>query len=132
MYDGSQPIPADQVFESNNYRSLYERSLVYSLAANADSVDALDDSEGAVELSGSAGNPPTAFTQTSEVEFTMTVAEDGRMTAVDLTYESEPGTVERTVTFDTGVSDPVGQPDWYETALNETGLSEAATNETDA
>jgi hypothetical protein len=132
VYDGSQPIPADQVFESNNYRSLYERSLVYSLAANADSVDALDDSEGAVELSGSAGNPPTAFTQTSEVEFTMTVAEDGRMTAVDLTYESEPGTVERTVTFDTGVSDPVGQPDWYETALNETGLSEAATNETDA
>jgi len=128
IQDGDdQPIPPDQVFGTNNYRRLYERGLVYSLASNVDSVEALDGSEDAVELSGTAGDPPTVFTQSSEVEFTMTVTGDGLARSVDLTYESGDATVESAITFDTDVTDPVQQPDWYETALNETGL-----NETDA
>jgi hypothetical protein len=131
--DGARlPIPPDQFFENNNYQILYERGLVYSLASNVDSVDALDGSEGAIELSGTAADPPTAFTQSSEVEFTMTVTEDGLATVIDLTHESGDGTVESTITFDTDVTDPVEQPDWYETALNETGLNGATTGDTDA
>ena len=119
-----QPIPADKVFK-NNYQSLYEHSLIYSLASNADSVKALDASEGAVELSGTAGNPSTEFTKTSDVEFTMSVADSGFVTAIDLAYESGDGTVQSTVTFDTDVTDPVEEPDWYGSALNETGLNES-------
>ena len=124
IQDGDdQPVPPDQVFESNNYRSPYERSLVYSLASNVDSVEALGGGEGVVELSGTAGDPPAAFTQSSEVDFTMTVTEDGLARTIDLAYESGDGTVERTVTLDADVTDPVGEPDWYGTALNETGLN---------
>lgn len=133
IQDGDdQPIPPDQVFQTNNFRSLYERSLVYSLAANADSVEALDGSEGAVELSGVASDPPTVFVQTGDVEFTMTVTGDGLVASLELTYESEDATVERSMSFDTDVTDPVEEPDWYETALNETGLGEAPTSDTGA
>jgi len=120
-------IPPAQVFE-NNLRGLYDRDLVYSLAANADDVEAVDDgSEAAVELSGGAGDPPTAFTRTGSVSFTMTVTGDGLVTALELSYESGDATVERTVTFDADVADPVEEPEWYGTALNET-----AANGTDA
>jgi hypothetical protein len=52
--DGEQvAIPSAQVFE-DNLTPLYERSLVYTLAATADTVERLDDSPGAAELSGAA------------------------------------------------------------------------------
>jgi len=120
-------IPPAQVFE-NNLRGLYDRDLVYSLAANADGVEAVDDgSEAAVELSGSASDPPTAFARTGSVSFTMTVTGDGLVTGLELSYESGDATAEHTVTFDADVADPVEEPEWYGTALNET-----AANGTDA
>jgi len=124
------PVPPEQTLEQDNFQSLYERSVVYMLAANADSVETLDGDEGAVELSGSASDPPTVFTRTGGVEFAMTVTGEGLVTAIDLTYPSGNATVERTITFDTDVTNPVDEPDWYKTALNETGLSEAPTSET--
>ena len=131
--DGDQVVvPPDQVFETNDFQRFYDRGLVYSLAANADSVEALDGSEGAVELSGVASDPPTVFTRTGDVEFTATVTEDGLVQSIEVSYPSENATVERTVTFDTDVDNPVAEPDWYGTALNETGPSETAGNETDA
>jgi len=119
-----QPIPADQVFESNDFERLYERSLVYSLASNVDSIEALDGSGAAVRLSGVASNPSTAFTRSGDVEFTATVSADGLVQSIELSYPSENATVEHSLSFDTDVGDPVERPDWYETALNETGLNE--------
>jgi hypothetical protein len=54
----------------------------------------------------------------------MTVAADGQVLTVELSYEVGDADVRHTVTFDTNVTDPVEQPDWYETALNETGVAE--------
>ena len=125
----SVAIPPAQVFE-NQVRWIYNHGLVYTLAANADSVEVVDGSEAVAELSGSASEAPTRFDRTGDVEFTATVSENGLVTAIDLTYPSGNATVERTITFDTDVVNPVDEPDWYETALNETGLSEAPTSET--
>jgi|AntRauMinimDraft_4_1070384.scaffolds.fasta_scaffold00015_41 hypothetical protein len=127
----SVTIPPAQVFE-NQVRWIYNHGLVYSLAANADSAEAVDGTEAVVELSGTAPEAPTRFDRTGDVEFTMTVTGEGRVTAIDLTYASGDTTVERTITFDTDVVNPAEEPAWYETALNETGLSEAPTSETDA
>lgn len=121
--DGDEkPVPPAQTFEQDNFQGLYERDLVYSLAANADSVELADGAEGVAELSGTAGEAPTRSVQTGDVEFTITVTGDGLVSAIDLTYDSEGATVDRSLSFDTGVTDPVEQPDWYGTALNETGV----------
>lgn len=123
--DGDQVvIPPDQVFE-NNLAPLYERGLVYTLAANADSVEALDGSGGAVELTGSGDELAVDRQQVTDAEFTMTVADDGQVQSIEMAYEGGNATIERTITFDTDVTDPVQQPDWYATALNETGLNES-------
>lgn len=119
-------VPPDQVFE-RNYQGLYARDLVYTLAANADAVEVQDSDEGAAELSGSADELALGSRQVTDAEFTMVVAADGQANSIDVTYESAGATVERRLTIDTDVTDPVEQPDWYGTALNETGL-----NETDA
>ncbi|MDH5020558.1 hypothetical protein [Halobacterium rubrum] len=121
-----QPVPPNQVFENNNFQRFYGHSLVYSLVANADSVEAVDDKAAAVGLSGTASELPTLFDRTGDVEFTMTVTAEGRATAIDLLYRSGDATVERTITFDTDVVNPVEEPDWYETALNETVANESA------
>ncbi|SEW11404.1 hypothetical protein [Halobacterium jilantaiense] len=119
-----QPVPPNQTFEQDTYQSLYERSHVYTLAANADSVEALDGGDGAVELSGSTSELSTRFTRSGDVEFTATVSADGLVQSIELSYPSENATVERSLSFDTDVTDPVEQPEWYETALNETDLNE--------
>ena len=121
-----QSVPPNQTFEQDTYQSLYERSLVYTLAANANSVEALDGSGAAVRLSGVASNPPTAFTRSGDVEFTATVSADGLVQSIELSYPSEDATVKRSLSFDTDVGDPVEQPNWYETALNETDLNESS------
>jgi len=122
--DGEQvAIPSAQVFE-DNLTPLYERSLVYTLAATADTVERLDDSPGAAELSGAADELAVDRRQVSNAEFRMTVAADGQVLTVELSYEVGDADVRHTVTFDTNVTDPVEQPDWYETALNETGVAE--------
>lgn len=111
-------VPPDQAFE-RSYHGLYQRDLVYTLAASADDVHVLDDSE-AVELAGSVDELAIDRRQVTDAEFTLTVAADGLAQSVDLTYESGNATVNRSLSFTAAVADPVAQPDWYETALNRT------------
>jgi len=117
-------VPPAQVFE-RSYRGRYGHSLVYTLASNADDVEVLEDGEGAVRLPGTADELSFGREETTNAEFTMTVASDGQVTSIEMVYERENATVARSVSFDTGVGDPVERPDWYGTALNETALNES-------
>lgn len=125
--DGVRVLPSEEVFETNDFQRFYDRGLVYTLAASADSVEALDADAGAVELSGSTSDLPTAFTRSGDAEYTATVTADGLVRSIELSYPSGDATAELAIEFDTDVTDPVEQPDWYETALNET-----VANQTDA
>jgi hypothetical protein len=118
------PEPGEYLFDS----ATYERSLVYSLASRADSVDPREN--GGAVLSGTTEDLSLAAEPAANAEFTLTVSSDGLVESIDLTYEhageSRDATYERSITFDTSVSEPVERPDWYATALAETGAASAA------
>lgn len=117
------PVPGENVFREGTY----ERSLVYALASRADSVERREG--GGAVLSGSVDSLSMSVEPAANAEFTLTVSADGLAESIDLTYEhageSRDATYERSITFDTSVSDPVEQPDWYATALAETGAAAA-------
>lgn len=109
------PIPPSEVFPV----TVYERSLVYSLLGSSDvTVERADDA--AARVSGSMAQMQVNHATLTNVEFTATVAENGVVQSLDLTYEQNGATYERSITFDTSVTDPVTRPDWYGTAVNHT------------
>jgi hypothetical protein len=118
----TRAYPPSEVFRVRNYAQLYQRALVYSLASRADEVTEVGNDT--VRLTGTA-NDLTLPVQATNVSFSMTVAADGLVEHLHLTYDhvDEPATFERTITFTTNVTDPVQQPDWYATALNETAAN---------
>ncbi|SEW11417.1 hypothetical protein [Halobacterium jilantaiense] len=122
--DETVVVPPAQVFE-RSYRGQYGRDLVYTLASRADAVEVPEDDESAVRLSGGADRLPLGREETTNAEFTVTVAADGQVRSIEMVYERGNATVARSVSFDTDVTDPVEQPDWYETALNETDLNKS-------
>lgn len=111
------PIPPSEIFSAGTY----ERSLVYSLVGSANAtVERADDA--AAQISGSTAQMQIGHRTVTDVEFTVTVTESGVVQSLDLAYEHRGATYERSTTFDTSVSDPVERPDWYETALNQSGV----------
>ena len=109
------PIPPSEIFSVGTY----ERSLVYSLVGSANAtVERADDA--AAWVSGSLEQMQVNHGTVTNVEFTATIAETGVVQSLDLSYVQHGATYERSLTFDTSVSDPVQRPDWYETALNHT------------
>lgn len=115
--DGDRvPVPPEQLFPAG----LYDRSLVYTLFGNAD-VTVEHANESAVRVRGTSNELTLSGEQVMDVEFTATVAADGLVESIDLSYEQGDTTVEQTVCFDARNSDPVQRPDWYETAENRTG-----------
>jgi hypothetical protein len=135
--DEAVVVPPDEVFE-RSYRGLYGRDLVDTLASHAEAVEVLDNGTGllddgdvAVELSGGADELTLDTRPVTDAKFTMGVAASGQVQWIELTYEADAATVERSLSFDTNVTAPVAQPDWYRTALNETGLNETGSTETD-
>jgi len=117
-------LPPDEVFE-RSYRQYYQRDFVYSLASRTDEVAAVGD--GAVRLTGIANDLDLGSPEVTNVSFSMTVAADGLVESIDLTYDhsTQPTTYRHTMTFAADVTDPVEEPDWYETGLNETVLNES-------
>lgn len=109
------PIPPSEVLPV----TVYERSLVYSLVGSANAtVERADDA--AARVSGSMAQMRIGRTPVTNVEFTAIIAENGVVQSLDLTYEQNGATYERSITFDASVTDPVERPDWYETAVNQT------------
>jgi len=117
-------LPPDEVFE-RSYRQYYQRDFVYSLASRADEVAAVED--GAVGLTGTTNDLDLGSPEVTNVSFSMTVAADGLVESIELTYDhlTQRTTYRHTMTFAADVTDPVEQPEWYETALNRTELNES-------
>jgi hypothetical protein len=57
----------------------------------------------------------------TDVEFAANITDSGLSRTLDITYEQDDTTVERSLSFEATTGDPVERPDWYETALNRTG-----------
>ncbi|MFC3477512.1 hypothetical protein [Halobacterium litoreum] len=117
---GSEPIPPAQVFPS----ALYERDLVYSLFGNAD-VTVERANESAIRVRGTVAEMAVDREQVTDVAFAATVTPEGLVESLEMTYEQDGATVERTVRFERTGGDPVERPGWYDTALNRTAATGA-------
>jgi hypothetical protein len=100
--------------------SVYARDFVYTLFANADVT--VQDSEGAPhQITGTAEELTVDGEVVTDVEFAANITDSGLIRTLDITYEQDDTTVERSLSFEATTGDPVERPDWYETALNRTG-----------
>lgn len=114
--DREFPRPPEKVLPS----SVFERSLVYQLLANANvTVDRSDFGSVAI-LSGTAAEMTVDGTTVTAVEFEATVAATGVVRALEFTYHDGETTVERTITFETNATNPVERPAWYDEARSQT------------
>ena len=111
------PVPPREALPE----SMYARDLIYSVLSYGDlTVERVD--SGTYRLTGSSEQVIVRGQTATNVEFAANVTEDGLFRTLDFTYEVGDTTVERTVTFEKVDDDPVERPDWYETALNRTGV----------
>ena len=118
-------IPPAQFFADSSFESVFNREFVYSLVGGSD-VTVEDASGDTVELAGSADELSIGGEPATDVEFTATVTADGLVESLHLTYQQDGMAVERSVTFDTSVSDPLTRPEWYQTAIDASPVNETS------
>lgn len=102
---------------------VYSHTLVYALFLESNVT--IEDSSGAVtRVTGTADKLGFGRQTATNIEFTANVTETGLVQSLDLTYQQGNATVERSLSFEKTDENPVEQPEWYETALNQTRVNE--------
>lgn len=116
--DETVPTPPERVFSE----SLYQRSLVYSLLANANtSVHTVQGANAYVE--GTAEEMTIGGQRATNVSFDAAFDNSGRLLRLELTYDQGDATVTQRLSYETTERSPVERPDWYGTALNRTNAT---------
>jgi hypothetical protein len=112
------PTPPAEVFPG----TLYERGLVYTLLANANtSVNTVQGATAYVE--GTAEEMTIGGQRATNVSFEAAFDNSGRLLRLELTYDQGEATVTRRLAYETVQRNPVEEPDWYDTALNRTNAT---------
>lgn len=120
--DGNVSYSVIEIAPSELSDDVYSRALVYALFLESNVT--IEDSSGAVtRVTGTVDTLGFGTQTATNIEFTANVTETGLVQSLDLTYQQGNATVERSLSFEKTDENPFEQPEWYETALNQTRVN---------